>query len=100
MGMLFAVLKINLLTGRLGIPVLLVFEITSIQNSFPDSRLVSSNSLSVGRVVSVVGGGGVGFITVFIQEYGNVGDIVTGRDRVPRKLNPNPLFLTFQICDP
>lgn len=91
MGMLIAVLKINLLTGRLGFPVL--FEITSIQNSFPDSRLVSSNSLSVRRVVSVVcvcGGGVVGFITVFIQEYGNVGDIVTGRDRVPRKLNPNP----------
>lgn len=91
MGMLIAVLKINLLTGRLGFPVL--FEITSIQNSFPDSRLASSNSLSVRRVVSVVcvwEGGVVGFITVFIQEYGNVGDIVTGRDRVPRKLNPNP----------
>lgn len=71
MGMLFAVLKINLLTGRLGIPVLLVFEITSIQNSFPDSRLVSSNSLSVGRVVPVVGGGG-GWLDLSQSSYKNI----------------------------
>lgn len=52
--MLAAVLKVNLLTMGLAIPEL--FEMTSIQNSFPDSRFVISNSfLSVGRDISFGG---------------------------------------------